>query len=119
MHVYIVLLVVLGLVGWFAVRFVKPAFELEKTLKNVTSKIQGISPGTPPSQVQQIFEEDPDLEKIWKEFVKTLHQQKGFQDGEYKTIGVFATVTSDAYSTQKIFLRAAFRVSFLSTYLGS
>lgn len=97
MHVYIVLIIVLSLVGWFAIRFVKPALALEKSLKAATYKIQDLPPGTSPHVVQEIFQGDGDLENIWNEFVKTLHEQKEFQDGEYRTVGVFATVTSDAY----------------------
>lgn len=118
MHVYIVLLVVLSLVGWFAVRFVKPALALDKTLKSITNKVQELPAGTPPSVVQQIFQVDPDLANIWKEFVKTLHEQKGFQDGDYRTIGVFATVTSDAYFNPENILEGRVQSEFFKHLPG-
>lgn len=118
MHVYVVLLIVLGLVAWFVIRFVRPAVRLEKTLKIAIEKVRQLPQGTSPERVREVFAEDKGLENIWDEFAKTLHEQKDFQDGEYKTVSVFATVTSDAYFNSENILEGRVHSEFFKHLPG-
>jgi hypothetical protein len=81
----------------FFVKFVSPSRAIQKSLRNVISKLETTEPNSTPQKVSEIFSSDKTLLGLWKEFSKTLHEQREFRNGELQTTAVFSTVTSDAY----------------------
>jgi biopolymer transport protein ExbB/TolQ len=81
----------------FLVKFVSPARSIRNTLKISISNLNKTEPNSTPQQVAEIFSNNKNLLGIWKEFSKTLHEQRELKNGEVQTTAVFSTVTSDAY----------------------
>ena len=81
----------------FFVKFVSPSRAVQKSLRNVISKLDTTEPNSTPQKVSEIFSSDKTLLGLWKEFSKTLHEQRELRNGELQTTAVFSTVTSDAY----------------------
>lgn len=81
----------------FLVKFVSPARKLQKTLKLAISSLEKTEPNTAPHKVADIFANERTLLGLWKEFAKTLHEQRELRNGELQTTAVFSTVTADAY----------------------
>ena len=81
----------------FLVKFVSPARKLQKTLRLAISSLEETEPNTAPHQVADIFSNERTLLGLWKEFAKTLHEQRELRNGELQTTAVFSTVTADAY----------------------
>lgn len=81
----------------FFVKFVSPSRAVQKSLRNVISKLETTEPNSTPQKVSEIFSSDKTLLGLWKEFSKTLHEQRELRNGELQTTAVFSTVTSDAY----------------------
>lgn len=81
----------------FLVKFVSPARKLQKTLRLAISSLEETEPNTAPNKVADIFENERTLLGLWKEFAKTLHEQRELRNGELQTTAVFSTVTADAY----------------------
>ena len=81
----------------FLVKFVSPARKLQKSLKLVISNLEKTEPNTAPTKVAEIFSDEKTLLGLWKEFAKTLHEQRELRNGELQTTAVFSTVTADAY----------------------
>jgi hypothetical protein len=81
----------------FLVKFVSPARKLQKTLRLAISSLEETEPNTAPHKVADIFANERTLLGLWKEFAKTLHEQRELRNGELQTTAVFSTVTADAY----------------------
>jgi hypothetical protein len=81
----------------FFVKFVLPAYVIKKSLRLATTKLEKTEPNSTPQQVLEIFASDKILLGLWREFAKTLHEQREFRHGEIQTTAVFSTVTSDSY----------------------
>ncbi len=81
----------------FFVKFILPAWKVQKSLRNVITKLEKIEPNSTPQKVPEIFANDKILLGLWKEFAKTLHEQRELRNGEFQTTAVFSTITSDAY----------------------
>jgi hypothetical protein len=81
----------------FLVKFVSPARKLQKTLRLAISSLEETEPNTVPHKVADIFANERTLLGLWKEFAKTLHEQRELRNGELQTTAVFSTVTADAY----------------------
>jgi len=81
----------------FLVKFVSPARKLQKTLRLAISSLEETEPNTAPHKVADIFSNERTLFGLWKEFAKTLHEQRELRNGELQTTAVFSTVTADAY----------------------
>ena len=81
----------------FFVKFESPARAIQKTLKLAIEQLLKTKQHTPPSEVADIFKQDKKMLAIWREFSKTLHEQRELSDGELKTKAVFSTVTADVY----------------------
>jgi hypothetical protein len=81
----------------FLVKFVSPARKLQKTLRLAISSLEETEPNTVPHKVADIFANEKTLLGLWKEFAKTLHEQRELRNGELQTTAVFSTVTADAY----------------------
>jgi hypothetical protein len=81
----------------FLVKFVSPARKLQKSLKLAISSLEKTEPNTAPHKVADIFVKERILLGLWKEFEKTLHEQRELRNGELQTTAVFSTVTADAY----------------------
>jgi uncharacterized protein YybS (DUF2232 family) len=81
----------------FLVKFVSPARKLQKSLKLAISSLEKTEPNTAPNKVADIFVKERTLLGLWKEFEKTLHEQRELRNGELQTTAVFSTVTADAY----------------------
>jgi len=88
----------------FLVKFVRPARKLQKSLKLAISRLDKTEPNTVPYKVAEIFASEKTLLGLWKEFAKTLHEQRELRNGEFQTTAVFSTVTADAYfSPESVF----------------
>jgi hypothetical protein len=81
----------------FLVKFVSPARKLQKSLRLAISNLEKTEPNTAPHKVATIFASERALLGLWKEFEKTLHEQRELRNGELQTTAVFSTVTADAY----------------------
>lgn len=81
----------------FLIKFVSPARKLQKSLKLAISSLEKTEPNTAPHKVAEIFVKERILLGLWKEFAKTLHEQRELRNGELQTTAVFSTVTADAY----------------------
>ena len=81
----------------FLVKFVGPARKLQRSLKLAISSLEKTEPNTAPHKVAEIFANERTLLGLWKEFAKTLHEQRELRNGELQTTAVFSTVTADAY----------------------
>lgn len=81
----------------FFVKFVAPSRAVQKSLRVAISKLEQTEPNSTPQKVSEIFATDKTLLGLWKEFAKTLHEQRELRNGELHTTAVFSTVTSDAY----------------------
>lgn len=89
----LVALLTMSFVFFFAI----PSLGIRKKLKEIIEKLEKSKLNNSPTEILAIFSDEKELKAIWKEFSKTLHQQKGVVDGEIKVTAVFSTVTSDAY----------------------
>lgn len=89
--------VIAALVISFFAKFVVPSRSVQKSLRDSTSKLEQTAANTSPQKVAEIFASDKTLLGLWKEFAKTLHEQRELRNGELQTTAVFSTVTSDAY----------------------
>lgn len=89
--------VIATLVISFFVKFVAPSRAVQKSLRVAISKLEQTEPNSTPQKVSEIFATDKTLLGLWKEFAKTLHEQRELRNGELHTTAVFSTVTSDAY----------------------
>lgn len=89
--------VILILVLSFLIWFVFPAVSIRLSLKSVISILNKTEFNSPPQKVGESFKKNNNLTGLWKEFSKTLHEQRDFRNGELKTTAVFTTITSDAY----------------------
>lgn len=85
------------LVFSFFAKFVVPSRSVQKSLRDSTLKLEQTAANTSPQKVAEIFASDKTLLGLWKEFAKTLHEQRELRNGELQTTAVFSTVTSDAY----------------------
>lgn len=81
----------------FLVKFVSPARKLQRTLKLAISNLEKTEPNTAPHKVAEIFANERTLLGLWKEFAKTLHEQRELRNGELQTTAVYSTVTADSY----------------------
>lgn len=81
----------------FLVKFVSPARKLQKTLRLAISSLEETEPNTAPNKIADIFANEKTLLGLWKEFAKTLHEQRDVRNGELQTTAVYSTVTADAY----------------------
>lgn len=81
----------------FLVKFVGPAGKLQRSLKLAISSLEKTEPNTAPHKVAEIFADERILLGLWKEFAKTLHEQRELRNGELQTTAVFSTVTADAF----------------------
>jgi hypothetical protein len=81
----------------FFVKFVTPSRAVQKSLRNAISRLETTEANTAPQKVSEIFSADKTLLGLWKEFAKTLHEQRELRNGELQTTAVYSTVTSDAY----------------------
>lgn len=81
----------------FLIKFVRPARKLQKSLKLAILRLEKTEPNTAPHKVAEIFAKERILLGLWKEFAKTLHEQREMRNGEFQTTAVFSTVTADAY----------------------
>lgn len=81
----------------FLIKFVSPARKLQKSLKLAISSLEKSEPNTAPYKVAEIFVKERILLGLWKEFAKTLHEQRELRNGELQTTAVYSTVTADAY----------------------
>lgn len=81
----------------FFVKFVVPSLAIHKSLRNAIQRLEQTVPNSTPRKVSEIFASDKTLLGLWKEFAKTLHEQRELRNGELQTTAVFSTVTSDAY----------------------
>lgn len=81
----------------FLVKFVSPARKLQRSLKLAISSLEKTEQNTAPHKVAEIFANERTLLGLWKEFAKTLHEQRELRNGELQTTAVFSTVTADAY----------------------
>jgi hypothetical protein len=81
----------------FLIKFVAPSRFVQKSLRKAISRLYKTEPNSTPRKVSEIFEKDKTLLGLWKEFSKTLHEQRELRNGELQTTAVFSTVTADAY----------------------
>ncbi|PUE32993.1 hypothetical protein B9Z35_05575 [Limnohabitans sp. Jir61] len=81
----------------FFVKFVAPSRAVQKSLREAVSRLEQTEPNSTPQKVSEIFSSDKTLLGLWKEFAKTLHEQRELRNGELQTTAVFSTVTADAY----------------------
>jgi hypothetical protein len=81
----------------FLVKFVSPARKLQRSLKLAILSLEKTEQNTAPHKVAEIFANERTLLGLWKEFAKTLHEQRELRNGELQTTAVFSTVTADAY----------------------
>ena len=89
--------VVVLLVISFFIKFVAPAIAVKKSLRFAIISLKKTETNSTPQKVSEIFSSDKTLLGMWKEFAKTLHEQRELRNGELQTTAVFSTVTSDAY----------------------
>lgn len=81
----------------FLLKFVIPARNVKKSLRLAISKIEKTEPNTLPQKVAVTFANEKTLLGLWKEYAKTLHEQRELRGGEFQTTAVYSTVTADAY----------------------
>lgn len=81
----------------FLLKFVSPTRKLQKTLRLAISSLEETEPNTAPNKIADIFANERTLLGLWKEFAKTLHEQREVRNGELQTTAVYSTVTADAY----------------------
>jgi hypothetical protein len=89
---------VIGLLALsFFIKFISPSRSVQKNLRLAITRLDNTEPNTTPQKVSEIFAKDKTLLGLWKEFSKTLHEQRELRNGELQTTAVFSTVTADAY----------------------
>ena len=81
----------------FFIKFIAPFRSVQKNLRIAISRLNKTEPNSTPQKVSEIFAKDKTLLGLWKEFSKTLHEQRELRNGELQTTAVFSTVTADAY----------------------
>jgi hypothetical protein len=81
----------------FFIKFIAPTRSVQKNLRLAITRLDNTEPNSSPQKVSEIFAKDKTLLSLWKEFSKTLHEQRELRNGELQTTAVFSTVTADAY----------------------
>jgi hypothetical protein len=81
----------------FFVKFVAPSRAVRTSLRDAITKLEATEPNSTPQKVSEIFSSNKTLLGLWREFAKTLHEQRELKNGELQTTAVFSTVTADAY----------------------
>lgn len=81
----------------FFIKFVAPSRSVQKNLRRAISRLDQTEPNSTPQKVSELFEKDKTLLGLWREYSKTLHEQRELRNGELQTTAVFSTVTADAY----------------------
>lgn len=86
----------LGLLVIFLGLFLARGLALRSRLKRVLAQLRK---GTirSDSDLRKVFESDPKLKHLWKEFRDTLHAQKEERDGQLVTVALRATAPAESF----------------------
>lgn len=93
-----------------AIRFRLRLGGLLKTLK--TEKTRSVT------ELQKLFQSDPKLEHLWKEFRKTLHEQKREKDGQTIVVALRATVSAESFFNAQYLVDNRLRTEFFKHLPG-
>lgn len=97
----------LGFLVLFFVPGIALRLRLGKTLRQLrTTKSRSAS------DLQKIFEGDPKLLHLWKEFKDTLHAQKEGRDGQMVTVALRATATAESFFNAQYVVDGRLRTEF-------
>ena len=80
----------------FLFLFLLPGIRLRVHLGRTLRQLRTAKPRTS-GDLQKVFEGDPRLLHLWKEFKDTLHAQKEDRDGQMVTVALRATATAEAF----------------------
>lgn len=106
-------LLTLGFVFWFLTPAVQLRFRLGRALRQLRR-------GKPRSalDLQKIFEPDPRLLHLWKEFRDTLHAQREERDGQMVTVALRATAPAESFFNSQYVVDGRLRTEFFKHLPG-
>ena len=70
------------------------------------------------TELQKLFQSDPKLEHLWKEFRKTLHEQKREKDGQTIVVALRATVSAESFFNAQYLVDNRLRTEFFKHLPG-
>lgn len=106
-------LLTLGFVLWF----LAPAVLLRIRLGNALRQLRKGKPRNA-SDLQKIFESDPRLLHLWKEFRDTLHAQREERDGQMVTVALRATAPAESFFNSQYVVEGRLRTEFFKHLPG-
>ncbi|HRD97088.1 MAG TPA: anti-phage ZorAB system protein ZorA [Rubrivivax sp.] len=106
-------LLTLGFVFWF----VTPAVLLRLRLGRVLRQLRSGEPRNA-ADLHKIFESDPRLLHLWKEFRDTLHAQREERDGQMLTTKVRATAPAESFFNSHAVVEGRLRTEFFKHLPG-
>ncbi|MFO1342168.1 MAG: anti-phage ZorAB system protein ZorA [Burkholderiales bacterium] len=106
-------LLTLGFVLWFLL----PAVVLRIRLGKVLRQLRNGKPRSA-ADLQKIFERDPRLLHLWKEFRDTLHAQREERDGQMVTVALRATAPAESFFNSQYVVEGRLRTEFFKHLPG-
>ena len=101
----------------FLLVFLVPALRLRYQLGRILRRLrQGKSRSV--SDLQKIFEQDPRLLHLWKEFRDTLHAQREMRDGQMVTVAFRATAPAESFFNSQYVVDGRLRTEFFKHLPG-
>lgn len=107
----------LGLLVIFLGLFLARGLALRSRLKRVLAQLRK---GTirSDSDLRKVFESDPKLKHLWKEFRDTLHAQKEERDGQLVTVALRATAPAESFFNGQYVVDSRLRTEFFKHLPG-
>lgn len=102
-----------GFIGYFCV----PGLRLRSRLKRIHLQLQQGNLRTE-SDLRKVFESDPKLKHLWKEFRDTLHAQKEERDGQLVTVALRATAPAESFFNSQYVVDGRLRTEFFKHLPG-
>jgi hypothetical protein len=101
----------------FLLWFLAPAMQLRFRLGRVLSRLRQENPQSA-SDLQSVFELDPRLLHLWKEFRDTLHAQREERDGQIITVALRATTPAESFFNSQYVVDGRLRTEFFKHLPG-
>ncbi|MEI7968362.1 MAG: anti-phage ZorAB system protein ZorA [Betaproteobacteria bacterium] len=106
-------LLFLAFVVWFFI----PAMTLRMRLGAIIDQLSSEKPRSA-YDIQKIFERDPRLLHLWREFRDTLHAQREERDGQMVTVALRATTPAESYFNSQYVVDGRLRTEFFKHLPG-
>ncbi|WP_342131986.1 anti-phage ZorAB system protein ZorA [Hydrogenophaga sp. OTU3427] len=101
----------------FLALFFFPGLFLRFRLANVLKQLKQGEPRTE-GAMREVFEPDPRLKHLWKEFSDTLHKQKEERDGQLVTVAFRATAPAESFFNSQQVVDSRLRTEFFKHLPG-